>query len=137
MTDAAARRRARESPGGQDTARETRRSRFPAVALGLVAAGAFLAYALLAIAVDVPRVHPDEVRYVIAASSLVEGEGLGRLRAVAVVQDHVIGAVDLHAILGHLERGDEDRRRELRLARRFSRDPTTGAPEEQTRSEEG
>lgn len=40
---------------------------------------AFAAYAWLASLVDVPRVHPDEVRYIIAGSSLVEGEGL-RLR---------------------------------------------------------
>ena len=33
-------------------------------------------YTLLALAVGAPRVHPDEVRYLIAASSLVEGEGL-------------------------------------------------------------
>lgn len=76
MADAAARRRARESPGGRDTARETGESRFPALALGLVAGSAFVVYSILAIAVDVPRVHPDEVRYLIAASSLVEGEGL-------------------------------------------------------------
>jgi hypothetical protein len=37
---------------------------------------AFAVYTWLAALVDVPRVHPDEVRYLIAASSLVEGEGL-------------------------------------------------------------
>ena len=45
--------------------------------LGLVVAAAFALYALLSLAVEAPRVHPDEVRYLIAASSLVEGEGLG------------------------------------------------------------
>ena len=50
--------------------------RGPAIALGLVAVGAFALYTLLSLAIDGPRVHPDEVRYVIAASSLVEGEGL-------------------------------------------------------------
>jgi hypothetical protein len=34
----------------------------------------FVLYTWLASLVDVPRVHPDEVRYLIAASSLVEGE---------------------------------------------------------------
>jgi len=38
--------------------------------------GSFAVYTLLALAVGAPRVHPDEVRYLIAASSLVEGEGL-------------------------------------------------------------
>ena len=37
---------------------------------------AFVVYTVLASLVDVPRVHPDEVRYAIAGSSLVEGEGL-------------------------------------------------------------
>ncbi len=37
---------------------------------------AFGVYTLFASLVDVPRVHPDEVRYAIAGSSLVEGEGL-------------------------------------------------------------
>jgi hypothetical protein len=54
-------------------ARDRRR---PAIALGLVAVGAFGLYTLLSLFIDGPRVHPDEVRYVIAASSLVEGEGL-------------------------------------------------------------
>ena len=52
------------------------RDRRPLVALGLVAAGAFVLYTLLSLGADGPRVHPDEVRYLIAASSLVEGEGL-------------------------------------------------------------
>ena len=37
---------------------------------------AFVVYTLLSLGADGPRVHPDEVRYLIAASSLVEGEGL-------------------------------------------------------------
>jgi hypothetical protein len=53
-----------------------RNRRGPAVALCLVAIAAFTLYALLSLPVGGPRVHPDEVRYVIAASSLVEGEGL-------------------------------------------------------------
>ena len=52
------------------------RSRAPELALVLVVVGSFALYTLLALAVGVPRVHPDEVRYLIAASSLVEGEGL-------------------------------------------------------------
>ena len=52
------------------------RSRAPWVALAGTVVAAFVAYTVLGIAVDVPRVHPDEVRYLIAASSLVEGEGL-------------------------------------------------------------
>lgn len=44
--------------------------------LGLIVAAAFGVYSLLGVAVDVPRVHPDEVRYIIGASSVVEGEGL-------------------------------------------------------------
>ena len=54
----------------------TSRAWAPAAALGLVVVGTFGLYTLLALAVGVPRVHPDEVRYLIAASSLVEGEGL-------------------------------------------------------------
>jgi len=50
--------------------------RGPVLALGLIVVGSFALYTVLGVAVDVPRVHPDEVRYVIAASSLVEGEGL-------------------------------------------------------------
>jgi hypothetical protein len=56
----------------QDSGRDRR----PVVALGLVAAAAFVLYTLLSLGADGPRVHPDEVRYLIAASSLVEGEGL-------------------------------------------------------------
>jgi hypothetical protein len=50
--------------------------RGPAIALGLVVVGAFALYTLLSLYIGGPRVHPDEERYVIAASSLVEGEGL-------------------------------------------------------------
>ena len=46
------------------------------MALGLVVLGAFALYAALSLAVHGPRVHPDEERYLIAASSLVEGKGL-------------------------------------------------------------
>jgi hypothetical protein len=55
------------------------RNRGPALALAAVVVGAFVGYALLSTLVSVPRVHPDEVRYLIGASSLVEGDGL-RLR---------------------------------------------------------
>ena len=48
----------------------------PLAALTGIVLAAFVVYTWLASLVDVPRVHPDEVRYVIAASSLVEGEGL-------------------------------------------------------------
>jgi len=54
----------------------TRRGVGPLVALAGIVLAAFALYTLLAALVDVPRVHPDEVRYLIAASSLVEGEGL-------------------------------------------------------------
>ncbi len=53
-----------------------RRDWRPLAALGLVTAGTFLLYGLLSLGADGPRVHPDEERYLIAASSLVEGEGL-------------------------------------------------------------
>ena len=55
------------------------RNRGPAFALAGIVVGAFVLYALLSTLVSVPRVHPDEVRYMIGASSLVEGDGL-RLR---------------------------------------------------------
>ena len=48
----------------------------PLAALAGIVLAAFVLYTWLASLVDVPRVHPDEVRYLIAASSLVEGEGL-------------------------------------------------------------
>lgn len=53
-----------------------RPARGPAIALAGVVLGSFVLYTWLASLVEVPRVHPDEVRYLIAASSLVEGEGL-------------------------------------------------------------
>jgi len=59
----------------RDQPRTTGR-RGPAIALGLVVVGAFALYTLLSLYIGGPRVHPDEERYVIAASSLVEGEGL-------------------------------------------------------------
>jgi hypothetical protein len=72
-----------ETASGRDTASvestgpaATSRSRAPAAVLGLVVVGTFAVYTLLALAVGAPRVHPDEVRYLIAASSLVEGDGL-------------------------------------------------------------
>jgi hypothetical protein len=49
----------------------------PALALAAIVTLAFGLYTALAALVDVPRVHPDEVRYAIAGSSLAEGEGLG------------------------------------------------------------
>jgi hypothetical protein len=48
----------------------------PVFALAGIVAAAFVVYALLSTLVGVPRVHPDEVRYMIGASSLVEGDGL-------------------------------------------------------------
>ena len=55
------------------------RNRGPVLALAGIVVGAFVVYALLSTLVSVPRVHPDEVRYMIGASSLVDGDGL-RLR---------------------------------------------------------
>ena len=52
------------------------RRRGPVLALAATILIAFVIYTVLASLVDVPRVHPDEVRYAIAGSSLVEGEGL-------------------------------------------------------------
>jgi hypothetical protein len=63
---------AAESPAPQRSGRDRR----PVVALALVTAAGFVLYTLLSLGADGPRVHPDEVRYLIAASSLVEGEGL-------------------------------------------------------------
>ena len=54
----------------------TRRDRRPAIVLGLLVVGVFCLYLVLSLFIGGPRVHPDEERYVIAASSLVEGEGL-------------------------------------------------------------
>ena len=48
----------------------------PVLALAATILLAFGLYTVLASLVDVPRVHPDEVRYAIAGSSLAEGEGL-------------------------------------------------------------
>ncbi|MCZ7589018.1 MAG: hypothetical protein M5U27_09240 [Gaiella sp.] len=64
---ASAERERKPAPGGD---------RRPALVLGLVVLGALALYALVSLAVHAPRVHPDEERYLIAASSLVEGEGL-------------------------------------------------------------
>lgn len=50
--------------------------RWPVVSLAAIVVGAFVVYGLLSTLVSVPRVHPDEVRYMIGASSLVEGDGL-------------------------------------------------------------
>ncbi|HYI74500.1 MAG TPA: glycosyltransferase family 39 protein [Gaiellaceae bacterium] len=52
------------------------RNRGPLLALAGIVVLAFAVYAVLASFVSVPRVHPDEVRYMIGASSLVEGDGL-------------------------------------------------------------
>ena len=62
------------SPGQEQPRRG--KSRGPVAALCAVTIAAFALYALLSLPVGGPRVHPDEVRYMIAASSLVEGEGL-------------------------------------------------------------
>ena len=51
-------------------------NRWPALALGAIVVGSFAIYTALSSLVEVPRVHPDEVRYAIAASSVVEGDGL-------------------------------------------------------------
>jgi hypothetical protein len=64
------------APVALEPPRTPRRDRRPAVALGLVVVGAFALYTVLSLAVHGPRVHPDEERYLIAASSLVEGKGL-------------------------------------------------------------
>ncbi len=50
--------------------------RRPLVALAAIVVGSFVVYTLLSTLVSVPRVHPDEVRYIIGASSVLEGEGL-------------------------------------------------------------
>jgi hypothetical protein len=52
------------------------RTRGPVLALAGLIAVAFVAYALLASAVEVPRVHPDELRYALAGSSVADGEGV-------------------------------------------------------------
>lgn len=53
-----------------------RPDRRPAFALAVVVGASFVTFALLSTLVSVPRVFPDEVRYMIGASSVVEGEGL-------------------------------------------------------------
>ncbi len=50
--------------------------RRPLLALAAIVVGSFVVYGLLSTLVSVPRVHPDEVRYIIGASSVIEGEGL-------------------------------------------------------------
>jgi hypothetical protein len=71
---------ATETPVGREPVSTRERTAIgalsPTLALGGIVALAFAVYTVLASFVDVPRVHPDEVRYVTAASSLVEGEGL-------------------------------------------------------------
>jgi hypothetical protein len=52
------------------------RSRGPLLALAATVVVAFVAYLGLASAVEVPRVHPDELRYALAGSSVAEGEGV-------------------------------------------------------------
>ena len=68
------------SPGENEPARpapvETRCGIWPLTAVAGIVLASFVLYTWLASLVDAPRVHPDEVRYLIAASSLVEGEGL-------------------------------------------------------------
>jgi hypothetical protein len=54
----------------------TRRGYAPHVALGAAVAAAFVAYALLAHTAPAPRVFPDELIYLDAASSLGRGDGL-------------------------------------------------------------
>jgi hypothetical protein len=51
-------------------------TRRPVLALAGIVAVGFVVYALLASAVEVPRVHPDELRYALAGSSLADGEGV-------------------------------------------------------------
>jgi hypothetical protein len=61
-----------EEPTSPEPGRDFR----PVLALCVTVVGAFALYTLLSLAIHAPRVHPDEERYLIAASSLVEGEGL-------------------------------------------------------------
>ena len=58
------------------TAEPQTSSRTPVFALVAVIAVAFALYAQLGAMVDVPRVHPDELRYALAGSSVAEGEGV-------------------------------------------------------------
>lgn len=64
------------APAEQQPPPATAAERWPLVALALVVVGTWAVYALVSLGADGPRVHPDEERYLIAASSLVEGEGL-------------------------------------------------------------
>jgi hypothetical protein len=52
------------------------RSQLPVVALAATMIAAFVVYAQLAATVDVPRVHPDELRYALAGSSVADLEGV-------------------------------------------------------------
>src|SRR4029079_3754855 len=83
------------SPGQEQPRRG--KSRGPVAALCAVTIAAFALYALLSLPVGGPRVHPDEVRYMIAASSLVEGEGLS-LRGA----DYAVGALLALVVAGIL-----------------------------------
>jgi hypothetical protein len=65
------------SPADDDPSTHAGARRGPLLALAAIVVVTFAVYAWLASLVDVPRVHPDEVRYIIGASSVVEGEGLG------------------------------------------------------------
>lgn len=51
-------------------------SRGPVLALAAIIVGAFLVYAVLVSRVEVPRVHPDELRYALAGTSFAEGDGV-------------------------------------------------------------
>jgi len=58
------------------TPQKGRDSRLPTVALASVVVATAGVYALLALGVDAPRVHPDEETYLLAAASLADGHGL-------------------------------------------------------------
>ena len=67
----------RPRDGGDRTPGSDRPSRPPTTPRARPAIlSAFVLYGLLSLAIHAPRVHPDELRYLLAASSLVEGEGL-------------------------------------------------------------
>jgi hypothetical protein len=69
-----------ERPPPGDTGSAALRDRLgPTLALAAVAVGAFVLFSALALSIPAPRVLSDELRYTIAAASLLEGEGL-RLR---------------------------------------------------------
>ena len=63
-------------PLAPDLSAQQSDGRNPIIALAAIVVGAFVVYGVLSTLVGVPRVHPDEVRYMIGASSLVEGDGL-------------------------------------------------------------